>query len=334
MDGRSGVLLSVLLLTILSAGCSRTQRALRSLKRAERSLEDGAAAVSRVDMEGARLAFSNSIAMASRAKTLLPEGAPLLKKAEAVHEAAEQRALTFESPKGPVLVMIEAMRVGDFPSFRLIMDLEKFVRLSLGEGTWKGLSAGEKGRLLTCVDATTKDWLEGHADHFRAMQQSIDRIDLGGEEASVHTTWRSTLGEIRMVYQCVRSQGMWRVYNFEVPELDTSLTDYLEKTVNALTEEFGSLSAFLSRDDAERVCIETFDEVESDILDLDDSMIGKTVALSDDLGSQYTVLKQTLKGEQVWLLVQPKSGDASGARWVLQEEAKLIRTEEAVWGLE
>ena len=281
--------------------------------------------------EAAGDAYRSASRYAARVLALTESDSSLAQRANRVETLAAGRILSLTSPEGTVTCLIDGLVTGNFDDFALFVDFEATTVSGIGQEAWDSLSMGEKARLVGCVRASTEAWVSEKADYFRSMQWRIEDIEVSGDEAVVDTVWTSLGAMVHVRVPCLKSESGWRVREYEVPYVGISVVRYIRETVADLVQEFGTLSSFLAQDDAEQICVKAFKAVSLREPDVEDSLVGQEVRLSEDPDVTYEVIKQTRREDEFHLLIIPKGQVGAAPKWVNQSEAELVEAEEELW---
>lgn len=325
-------LAGLLILTgFLWTGCSKTSRSMRSLKRAEKMLQQANAFMASGQGQKAEPAYQSSVAAASQARSLVEETSPLSRKAGEIEATASKRAQSLKSPDGAVLAIFEPLSQGNVEEFLLFSDIQETAHRGLGEERWASLSSEEQQKLIEIANQMFGWWVTGYADYFRVMNGTIKETTLSGSEAAVNTEWKTVGAEAEVLFRCIQRPGGWKVFDFEVPAVGLGMMRYLQQFFEKALEEVPSIQAMVARPDALEFCKKKFQEVLDQEPELEDSLVGQLVTLQKDPSKPYVVMQQTRKGEDFWLLVYPQGEDVSKAEWVIQSETSPFNEEEALW---
>jgi hypothetical protein len=125
------------------------------------------------------------------------------------------------------------------------------------------------------------------------------------------------------------------VWNFEIPTLGSSFVKYFRDTTQMALSDVGTLQTFLSLPDANERYKKAFWVVAEIIPRIDQSVEGKTVVLLNDPDQKpFLVVKQAIKEDGTWLLLNPQGKVLTEPRWVKLEDVKIQGGEEELWASE
>jgi len=331
---RIRVVQCMLLVLLLSVGCSKRSKIRSTLEQSEALLSQGDTALRKGDVERAKQLYGKSTVLAESLEAFFPEEPGLADRIFRIKNLATHRAQSVEAPEGCILSLFEAIRTGDHEGFRLMSDLQALAERNNEEPWWTELTAADRERLLSCIEATTQQWMSERLDAFRALQQSLHTVEREGDEAVAKATLRSPAGEVGILYYAHKTNGRWQITDFRIPDLDVSLEDYTKNTLWIASKSFGSVVGLLRDPNAAQLCCEAFEAAEKQILDVDESLVGRTVALKNGPPKICTVIKQSVKRDGEWLLVSESEEDLSSAQWVSSEDVELIDLDAETWGLQ
>jgi len=318
---------------LLLADCSKRSRMRDRLERSETLLSKADSALRASETERARTLYLEAIALAESLKGSSSIDPGLENRVSRIVRLAKQRSDSVRSPEACVLSLFEALRTGDHEGFQLMSDFEALAEMNKAEPWWPELSHADRDRLLSCIEACMGQWMSERLDAFRALQQTLLEIDSNGDEATAGATLRSPAGEVGILYHVHRRDGRWRITDFRIPDLNVSLEDYIRETLRIASKETGSIPGLLRHPNAERLCAEAFETAEGTILDVDESLVGRTVAVKTGPPRTCTVIKQTVKEDGEWLLISESEKDLSSAQWVAFEDVEVIDVDAETWGL-
>jgi len=323
---------AILFCALLS--CSRTSRSIRALRKAGTLLSSGDLFREQGLGEKACRTYESAAEAASLAASLCPEASSLGRKAGKIQRMASNRALSFTSPEGAALCLMDAMRAGDLQQFRLFCDIETTTRIAAGEEMWRSLSPVERERLMICVEAVIQDGLLKRPEYFRAAQERVVEVTADGGEGEVIVALVAVGKEARLHLKCRVYPGGWKAYDFEVSSVGTRWTDYTNVILDRILAEVPTIHEFLATDTAEEVFVREFAASVNIIPNVEDSLAGRIVILSDDPLVKYQVIRQTQRGDGLWLLVHPTGGDVTSSQWVKRSEAQIVNEEAEIWGMD
>jgi len=313
------------------SSCSKKEKARKSLRRAESLLVAGDEAWDRGDRYASK-AYQEAASLASRVQELLGEDHPLTHRSLQVQELALLKANTCEDPEALVRLVLKVMGEGDSVELKRLILLKPIAEKSLDAGLWQGLSEKERDRWVHCCEIVVERWLQETSDYWRAMQWNTESVLVEKRKATVVMTWLSTLGQAEIHIQCLRMDSGWRLVDFVVPTLNSGLSIYMTEMVREILESHSSFKQFLSREDAERLCVDAFHMAEQRIRTMEQNFVGKRVRLKGQEKDHYDVLDQSRRQDEWWVLLRAEGEESAPSRWIPASMVERVQEEDFLWG--